>query len=66
MSEQKTLRIRLVVSPIGSRAPDRATVRALGLHRVGQEVTKLDHPALRGMLRAVRHLVEVVEVSEVA
>ena len=64
MSEQKTLRIRLVRSPIGSRVPDKATVRALGLRRLGQEVTKQDSPALRGMLLAVRHLVDVVEVGE--
>jgi len=64
MSEQKTLRIRLVRSPIGSKVPHKATVRALGLHRVGQEVTKEDSPAVRGMVQAVRHLVEVVEESK--
>ncbi|MGQ9553813.1 MAG: 50S ribosomal protein L30 [Anaerolineae bacterium] len=63
MSNQTQLRIRLVRSPIGARVPDKATVRALGLHRLGQEVVKEDSPALRGMLQAVRHLVDVTNVT---
>jgi len=64
MNSQAKLRIRLVRSPIGSRVPHKATVRALGLHRLGQEVVKDDGPALRGMLLAIRHLVDVTEESK--
>ena len=63
MNSQTQLRIRLVRSPIGARVADKATVRALGLHRLGQEVVKRDSPALRGMLQAVRHLVDVTDVT---
>ncbi len=42
----------------------RATVRALGLHRINDSVTKDDRPEIRGMISKVRHLVEVEEVSE--
>lgn len=53
------LRIRQVRSGIGRPAPERRTLEALGLKHHQQAVVKQDHPALRGMLRQVRHLVEV-------
>ena len=39
----------------------KATVRALGLHRLHQTVEHLDTPTLRGMLYKVNHLVVVEE-----
>lgn len=44
----------------------KATVRALGLHRINETVIKEDRPEIRGMIAKVRHLVEVEEVEEVA
>ncbi len=35
------------------------TLRSLGLRRIGQAVRVADSPQARGMLHAVRHLVEV-------
>ncbi len=43
----------------------KATVRALGLHRIGDSVVKVDRPEIRGMIAKVRHLVDVEEVSGV-
>ena len=40
----------------------KATVRALGLHRIGDSVVKDDRPEIRGMIAKVRHLVDVEEV----
>jgi len=37
------------------------TLRSLGLHRIGQTVTVTDNDQSRGMIHAVRHLVEVKE-----
>jgi large subunit ribosomal protein L30 len=37
------------------------TLRSLGLRRIGHTVRVEDRPQARGMLHAVRHLVEVVE-----
>ncbi|MGB4338461.1 MAG: 50S ribosomal protein L30 [Bacillota bacterium] len=48
-------------SAIGAPEDQRATVRALGLRRLGQTVEHDDTPTIRGMLHKVRHLVEVVE-----
>jgi large subunit ribosomal protein L30 len=63
MSEQKRLKVKLVISPIGSRVEHKRTVRALGLHRLGDEVVKDDSPSVRGMVQLVRHLVDVTEVE---
>ena len=41
----------------------KATVRALGLRRIGHSVIKEDRPEIRGMIAKVSHLVEVEEVS---
>jgi large subunit ribosomal protein L30 len=38
-----------------------ATLRSLGLRRIGQTVEVADNPQVRGMLHKVRHLVEVEE-----
>ncbi len=40
-------------------AKQRATMRALGLRRVGDTVRHPDRPEIRGMIRVVEHLVTV-------
>jgi large subunit ribosomal protein L30 len=62
--KEKMIRITLVRSPIGNTERHRATVRALGLHRVGQTVEQVDTLSLRGMLAKVNHLVKIEEVQE--
>lgn len=57
----KTLRIKLVRSPIGFSQRHKATVRALGLRRLHQTVEQADTPQLRGMLAKVARLVQVEE-----
>ena len=56
------LRITLRKSPISYTAQARGTVRALGLHRIGDSHELPDTPATRGQVRAVRFLVEVHEI----
>ena len=50
-------------SLIGRPRPQRATVRSLGLKRIGDTVVKEDRPEIRGMLQAVRHMIAVEEVD---
>jgi large subunit ribosomal protein L30 len=57
----KVIRITLVKSPIGYSKQHKATIRALGLHRMHQTVEHVDSPTLRGMLYKVNHLIEVEE-----
>ncbi len=58
------LRIRQVRSGSGHAARLKRTLQALGLKHHQAVVVPPDHPALRGMLYKVRHLVEVSPVKE--
>jgi len=58
------LRVTQVRSTISHIERNRATVRALGLHRIGDTVVVPDNPATRGMVRQVRFLVRVEELPE--
>jgi large subunit ribosomal protein L30 len=51
-------------SAIGYAQDQKATIRALGLHRLNQSVEHDDTRAIRGMINKVRHLVSVAEISE--
>jgi large subunit ribosomal protein L30 len=57
----KMLRVKQVRSVIGYDRKQAEVVRGLGLRRIGHTVEVIDHPAMRGMIRKVRHLVTVVE-----
>lgn len=61
-TNQKTLRIKQVKSVIGFPQDQRATVRALGLKRIGDTVEQADTAVIRGMVFKVKHLVEVDEL----
>jgi large subunit ribosomal protein L30 len=56
-----TLRITWKRSTIGRVDRQERTIRALGLHRLNHTVVHEDTPQIRGMVRAVAHLVECVE-----
>ena len=58
------LRVTQVKSTISHIARNRATVRALGLKRIGHTVEIPDNPATRGMVRQVRFLVSVEEIGD--
>ena len=50
-------------SGIGGTSSQRETLRSLGLKRLHDVVVKEDRPEIRGMVRAVAHLVTVEEVD---
>ena len=59
--KQKKLRIRQVRSIIGGTEKQRAVLKSLGLRRMNQEVVHPENPSIRGMIRAIPHLLEVTE-----
>jgi large subunit ribosomal protein L30 len=59
----KQLKITQVRSSSDKGAKQIGTIRALGLKRMGHTVVKDDKPEIRGMVRAVSHLVEVEEIN---
>jgi len=55
------LRVTQRRSRNGANPRQIATLRSLGLRRIGHSVEVKDTPAARGMLHAVRHLISVEE-----
>jgi len=53
------VKVRQVRSAIGFERSQRATLRGLGLRRVGSTRELEDTPSVRGMINKVRHLVQV-------
>jgi len=61
MAAKKTITLEQVRS--ANRRPERQTEKliGLGLNKLGRTSTLEDTPAVRGMLKKVQHLVQVVE-----
>jgi large subunit ribosomal protein L30 len=56
----KSIKVKMIGSVIGCTDKQRATVRGLGLRRMHQVVEREDTPMVRGMVKKVPHLVEIV------
>jgi len=56
----KTITVRQKRSQIGSMPKTRATLRALGLRKIGDTNTLPDRPEIRGMIARVPHLIDIV------
>ena len=59
MAEQKTIRVTLVKSLIGTIDTHKACARGLGLRRLQHTVTVLDTPENRGMTNKISYLLDV-------
>lgn len=55
------MKIKLVKSPIGTPERHKRTVKALGFKKLGQVVEKEDNPQIRGMIKQVSYMLEIVE-----
>ena len=55
---EKTVKVTLVRSVIGTKESHRATVRGLGLRRLNSSSTLEDTAAVRGMINKVSYLLK--------
>lgn len=55
----KKIKVTLIKSVIGTKQDHRATVRGLGLRRIGHTVQLEDTSAVRGMVNKVAYLVKL-------
>ena len=60
MSNENKVKVQLVRSPIGRRETHRATVRGLGLRKIGSVSELQDTPAVRGMINKISYLIKVL------
>ena len=58
--DRQTLRLKLVKSGIATPKDQKATIRALGFRRIGDVVERADSPDVRGRIRKIAHLVEIL------
>ena len=56
-----TVTVEQIGSPIRRPAVQRQTLIGLGLNKMHRQRTLEDTPSVRGMIRAVQHLVRVVD-----
>jgi large subunit ribosomal protein L30 len=59
----KTIKITQIGSPIAREASQRATLVGLGLNKRHRTRELADTPAIRGMIKKVRHLLRVEEAG---
>lgn len=59
------IKVTYVKSSIGYNQRQKDTVRSLGLKRLGESVVHADSPPIRGMVRAVQHLVSAEPIDQV-
>ena len=59
--EKKIIKIKLKRSVIGTKKSHRATALGLGLRRVNQISELQNSPAVRGMIKKISYLLEVME-----
>jgi large subunit ribosomal protein L30 len=57
----KTIVVKQIGSPIRRPADQRQTLVGLGLNKMHKTRELEDTPAIRGMIRKIPHLVEIVE-----
>lgn len=60
MADKKMLTVRQTGSPIRRPKDQQATLKGLGLGKIGRTRELEDTPAVRGMINKVKHMVEVV------
>ena len=57
------IKIRLVRSTIGTLPKQRATIRSLGLRKIGSTTVQESNSVILGMVKTVSHLVTVEDVK---
>lgn len=55
---EKTIKVTLIKSLIGTKQDHRATARGLGLRKLNSSAMLEDTPAVRGMIRKIAYLVK--------
>jgi large subunit ribosomal protein L30 len=61
MAETKMIRIQYYRSQNSTSTKQRAVVRGLGFTRLNQIVERVDTESTRGMVKAIPHLVRILE-----
>ena len=55
----KTIKVTLVRSPIGTKPNHRKCVKGLGLRKINHTVEVEDTPSVRGMINRIQYMIRV-------
>ncbi len=58
MIDNKTIKITLIKSLIGTKRTHRETIKGLGLRKINSNSVLIDTPAIRGMIKKVHYLLK--------
>ena len=61
MAETKKIRIQYYRSAIATPVKHKLIIKGLGFTRLNQIVERVDNESVRGMVKAVPHLVRIIE-----
>ncbi|WP_109489140.1 50S ribosomal protein L30 [Occallatibacter savannae] len=61
MAEQKKIKIQYYRSAISTPVKHKLVIKGLGFTRLNQIVERVDNESVRGMVKAVPHLVRILE-----
>jgi len=61
MAETKKIRIQYFRSAISTPVKHKLVIKGLGFTRLNQIVERVDNESVRGMVKAVPHLVRILE-----
>jgi large subunit ribosomal protein L30 len=61
MAAKKTIVVKQIRSAARRPAVQTATLKGLGLNKLNRTRELEDTPSVRGMVNAIRHLVEIIE-----
>ena len=60
-ASKKTITVKQIAISIGRKFDQKQTLIGLGLNKIGRIRELEDTPSIRGMVRKVSHLVEIIE-----
>ena len=60
-TSKKTITVKQIAGSIGRKFDQKQTLIGLGLNKIGRIRELEDTPSIRGMVRKVSHLVEIIE-----
>ncbi|SFV53905.1 LSU ribosomal protein L30p (L7e) [hydrothermal vent metagenome] len=62
MAKNKKIKVTLFKSRFGRLPAHRATIKGLGLSKIGQSVELINTPEVRGMVNTVSYLLKVEDI----
>ena len=56
-----TIKIKQIKSSVGYPVDQKNTLKYLGLRKISQVAEDEDNPSIRGMIRKVEHMIEIIK-----